>query len=343
MKSLSGITVLDISRLLPGGFASLLLARQGARVIKIEEPGVGDYYRGLTGGKEFVELGHFLEINSGKELMTLNLKTPQGREIFKKLVRRADIVIENFRPGALERLGLGFRTLSRWNRRLILCSITGGGQRGKGARLGGHDLNYLALSGLLSMIHDRQGDPVIPDFQIVDLAAGYRSVFLILSALVEKRRTGRGQWIDSSMIDVGREMARLYATTRRSRVPLKGHPLSIPNYSLYQARDGAPVVFAALEPKFIRNFGTALGNPPLVSRLHASGLARIFRSKSAREWARLQGRYDFCLSPVLSVEKACGRSRASILPPMGRDNGRILRRLGLSPGAIRTLKKNGVL
>ncbi len=330
MKPLSGITVLDISRLLPGGFASLLLARLGARVIKVEEPGVGDYYRGLTGGKEFVDLGHFNEINSGKELITLNLKHSSGTKAFQKLVKRADVVVENFRPGTLERLGIPFRTLSRWNRRIILCSITGAGQRGRLARLGGHDLNYLALSGLQSLIRDRRACPVIPDFQIIDLAAGYRSAFLILSALVERGRTGRGRWIDSAMLDAGREMARLYAANRRGHPP-QGlrHALSIPNYAIYETRDRRRIAFAALEPKFIRNFGKALGQPSRVRRLRAVGLKKIFHSKTSRQWKQLQARHDFCLSPVLTVEEACGIARNAPLPRMGRDNLKVFREFGV--------------
>lgn len=341
MKPLTGITVLDISRLLPGGFASLLLARQGARVIKIEEPGVGDYYRGLTGGKEFVDLGHFKEINAGKELMTLNLKTPVGKEIFRRLVRQADVLIENFRPGTLKRLGLGYPVLARWNPRLILCSITGSGQKGSGAKLGGHDLNYLALSGLLSLIRDHRGEPVIPNFQVVDLAAGYRSAFLIVSSLLNCRVTGRGRWIDSPMTGAGQEMARLYATPPGARG--RQHPLAVPQYTLYETRSGGPIAFAPLEPKFIRNFAKALGDPSLVRRLHARGLKKIFASRRRSDWVRLEGRYDFCLSPVLSVEEACGPPRTGKLPPMGRDNLRILKKIGYPSQVVRKLRNRGVL
>lgn len=339
MKPLSGITVLDISRLLPGGFASLLLARQGARVIKIEEPGVGDYYRGLTGGKEFIDLGHFHEINSGKELVTLNLKTDQGKRIFQKLVRRTDVLIENFRPGTLQRLGIPYSILSKWNPKLVLCSITGDGQRG--SRLGGHDLNYLALSGLLSLIRGPKGAPVLPEFQIIDLAAGYRSVVLILAALQQRVRTKRGVWIDSAMIDVGREMARLY-TTARGEIglrPLRG----VPNYRLYRTKDGRYVAFGALEPKFIRNFGRATGVLQRVGRLRLKALQRLFLSKTAREWARLSSRYDFCLSPMLDVAKACGVARGGDLPKMGRDNLKVLGAIGYPRSQIKRLKKEGIL
>lgn len=319
MKPLQGITVLDISRLLPGGFASLLLARQGARVIKVEQPGVGDYYRALTGDKEFVALGHFQEINSGKELITLDLKTKQGKEVFGKLIKKSDVLIENFRPGTLKKLGLSYPVLSKWNRRLILCSITGAGQRGHAARLAGHDLNYLALSGLLSLLKDSAGRPVIPDFQIIDLAAGYRSAFLILGALCRRARTRRGCWIDSSMLDAGKEMARLYGNDAKS--PFE----TLPNYRIYPTRDRRTVAFAALEPKFIRNFGNAIGKTSPRNRLHQRGLKKLFASRSAGAWSRLEDRHDFCLSPVLTVGEACGKRRAGPMPRMGRDNAKIFR------------------
>ncbi|MBI2982303.1 MAG: CoA transferase, partial [Deltaproteobacteria bacterium] len=332
------ITVLDISRLLPGGFASLLLVRLGARVIKVEEPGVGDYYRGLTGGKEFIDLGHFQEINSGKELVTLDLKSAADTKIFRRLVQKADIVIENFRPGTLKRLGIPYRVLSRWNRKIVLCSVTGSGQKGASHRLGGHDLNYFALSGLLSLNKGRQKRPTIPEFQIIDLAAGYRSTVLILAALQQRNQTGRGSWIDSSMLAAGKEMARLYH-------PFSGTDLlDLPNYQLYRTRDDRLIAFAGLEPKFIRNFGRAIGDPKIAGKAGASVLEKIFRSKTVSQWTRLNQKYDFCLSPVLTVTEACGpRKRGDRLPPMGRDNLKVLRRLGYSKKKMRELRKEGVL
>jgi alpha-methylacyl-CoA racemase len=323
------MTVLDISRLLPGGFASLLFSRMGARVIKVEQPGVGDYYRALSGGAEFVALGHFEEIHMGKEFITLDLKSAEGKKKFKKLVRKVDVVIENFRPGVLKRLGLSYHTLKKWKRSIILCSITGSGQTGRYSRLGGHDLNYMALSGLLSMNIDSKGRPKIPDFQVIDLAVGYRSTSLILAALQERRRTGKGSWIDSSMLDVGLEMAALYKAERprrskRRKTPLESHP----NYQVYQTKDKRYVAFAPLEPKFVRNFGKALKKDmKAVQKMRSSQLKKLFLSKRFKEWSRLGEKFDFCLSPVLQVHEACGYARGRRLPKMGRDNDRVFRKL----------------
>ncbi len=321
MKPLQGITILDISRLLPGGFASQVLVRLGARVIKVEQPGVGDYYRALAGDEEFVALGHFHEINGNKSLITLDLKKQQGQEIFRKLIRKSDILIENFRPGTLKRWGLPYSLLSRWNRRLILCSISGAGQRGAAAQMAGHDLNYLALSGLLSLLPDApnsKGQPGIPGFQIVDLAAGYRSALLILAALQERARTKRGCWINSSMLDAGTEMARLY-------LPGDDPFVSLPNYRIYQTRDRRWVAFAALEPKFIENFNRAIGQSGRLAPWRRAELKKRFASRTSAEWTRLQKRHDFCLSPVLTLKEACGKGKGGPLPPMGRDNQKILR------------------
>jgi len=186
VKPLKGVTVLDISRLLPGGFASLLLGDLGARIIKVEQPGVGDYYRAILKGSPL--LGDQADIiNQGKESLTLDLKNPEGRGIFLKLVRKADVVLENFRPGVLKKLSLDYLRLKKINPRVILCSVTGLGQKGPDASLAGHDLNYLGLSGLLSRNRDAGGRMVIPDFQVIDLAAGYDAAFKIAAAQAFKK------------------------------------------------------------------------------------------------------------------------------------------------------------
>ncbi|MBI2068158.1 MAG: CoA transferase [Deltaproteobacteria bacterium] len=344
MKPLKGITVIDISRLLPGGFASLLLKRLGARVIKVEQPDVGDYYRALTGGKEFVDLGHFQELHEGKEFLTLNLKHPCGKKIFEKLVRRADVLIENFRPGILAKLDLSYRNLRRSHRRIILCSISGSGQKGRNRRLAGHDLNYLALSGLLSLIHDAKGKPVIPDFQITDLVAGYRAVSSILAALLGRQRTGRGEWLDISLEESGKEMACLYRATGCSSEGVINPLKKLPHYRVYKTKDQRHIAFAPLEPKFIRNFSGAIGQGVnRVRQRHGTGLAKIFSSRRMNEWERLERKFDFCLSPVFDVGEACGVSRRKKLPTMGRDNVKILRSLGFGTRQIRHWKASGVL
>src|SRR5579883_2851286 len=169
---LSGIRILDLSRLLPGAYASQMLADFGADVIKIEEPGSGDYGRFMppqgAGGMSL----YFLAINRNKRSMTLNLKTPDGREIFLRLVKQADVVLESFRPGVLERLGLGYEQLKEVNPRLVYCAITGYGQNGPYRLRAGHDLNYAGYAGLLDYNRDSNGEPVMPPTQLGDLAGG---------------------------------------------------------------------------------------------------------------------------------------------------------------------------
>src|SRR5579875_2003648 len=181
---LSGIRILDLSRLLPGAYASQMLADFGADVIKIEEPGSGDYGRFMppqgAGGMSL----YFLAINRNKRSMTLNLKTPDGREIFLRLVKQADVVLESFRPGVLERLGLGYEQLKEVNPRLVYCAISGYGQDGPYRLRAGHDLNYAGYAGLLNYNRGPNGEPAMPPTQLGDLAGGsFMAVIGILAAL----------------------------------------------------------------------------------------------------------------------------------------------------------------
>ncbi|KPV48097.1 hypothetical protein SE17_39890, partial [Kouleothrix aurantiaca] len=204
-SALAGVTVLDLTRLLPGGYCSLLLADMGADVLKIEEPGRGDYLRA------FPPLGHtqsrlFTALNRGKRSLTLNLKTERGRKILLDLARRADVLLESFRPGVLDRMGLGYATLRGVNPRLIMCAISGYGQRGPLSARAGHDLNYLGYAGALPQFAPRQAEgaapPVVPGVQLADLGGGaFPATVAILAALFARERSGRGQFLDIAMTD----------------------------------------------------------------------------------------------------------------------------------------------
>jgi alpha-methylacyl-CoA racemase len=187
---LSHLTILDLTRLLPGGYCTLLLADLGADVIKVEEPGKGDYIRWMPPMSGGISAGH-LALNRGKRSITLNLKTPQGIEVLKRLARDADVVIESFRPGVMARLGVGFDDLRAENPGLIYCAITGYGQDGPYKDRAGHDINYLGFAGVLDIIGERGGPPVDPGVQIGDVGGGALMAAVgILAALSERQRTG---------------------------------------------------------------------------------------------------------------------------------------------------------
>lgn len=346
MQTLKGVTVLDISRLLPGGYASLLLVELGARVIKIEQPGVGDYYRAVNPGKPPLGGSQVFVLNQGKESLGLDLKDPHGKEIFKKLVRKADVVIENFRPGTLKNLGLGYPVLKRINPKLILCSITGFGQKGSKSRLAGHDLNYLGLVGLLARVRDGERRMIIPDFQVVDLAAAMEAAVKISAALYARKRTRRGCRVDCSMVDAGLSLARLYSPRLPERPFLAG---GVMRYGIYETMDGKFMTLAALEPKFWARFCEMIGRPEWVKRdsgfefrdeVKQEELKRIFKTKPRSEWVMLGEKADCCLFPVEEERHLPQRKRA---PNLGEQTVTILKSLGYKPDQVKKLKAMGVV
>src|SRR5690242_12259527 len=200
-QALAGIRVLDLSRMLPGPFASMMLADLSAEVIKVEEPTVGDPTR-HSPPKIGKQSAAFLQVNRNKKSIAFDLKREEARDIFLKLAATADVVLEQFRPGVVERLGVGYDAISRINPRIVYCSLTGFGQAGPHRDRSGHDMNYLALSGVLGLTTDERGKPVIPGVQVADLAGGMAAAFAILAALMARERTGRGQYVDVAMFDV---------------------------------------------------------------------------------------------------------------------------------------------
>ena len=352
MKPLHGVTVLDISRLLPGGYASLLLKDLGARVIKLEQPGVGDYYRELL-EEGILGSHHVNRINDGKETLGLDLKSTSGQEIFKKLVQEADIVIENFRPGVLKKLKLDYSVLRRTNPKIILCSITGFGQKGPDRHLGGHDLNYLGLTGLLSRIRDEKGNMVSPDFQITDLAAGWDASVKICAALALQRKTGKGSWIDASLLDAGFSISRLYYTPPKpssTKGPMEG-PGHLSRYAVYETSDQKLMTFAPLEPKFWIQFCKAVGKPQWIEDLkkpntdapgRRKDLEALFKQKTAQEWMVIGRRADLCLFPVVALQDLPLRP-ARPFPKLGTHTARILRSIGYSAQEIRGFLSHKVI
>ena len=317
---LSSIRILDLSRLLPGAYASQMLADFGADVIKIEEPGSGDYGRFMppygAGGMSL----YFLAINRNKRSMTLNLKTAEGREIFLHLAKQADVVLESFRPGVLERLGLGYEQLKEINPRLVYCAISGYGQDGPYRLRAGHDLNYAGYAGLLDYNRGSNGEPAMPPTQLGDLAGGsFMAVIGILAALQGRTQTGEGRMVDVSMTEGVMALLPLAATSylntgdapRPGTSSLDG---GLPCYNIYETRDGKHVTLAALEYKFWHTFCTQIGHLELLpfhlpagpaERAEAIEMLRvIFKTRTREEWLAELADIDACVGPIYTLDEA---------------------------------------
>src|SRR3990170_4202231 len=314
-----GVRILDLSRLLPGPYCSLLFADLGAEVIKVEEPGLGDYAR-LT-LPHWGESGigtYFLLLNRNKKSVSLNLKTEGGKAVFRRLAGTADVLLESFRPGVMERLGLGWEALSALNPRLVYCAISGYGQDGPYRDLVGHDINYMGYAGALSVTGPRHGPPLMPGVQVADIGGGsLLAAFAIAAALYHRRQSGRGQFIDAAMTDgvvswLAPYLGQFFAT---GRVPSRGEERLNGGwvcYQVFEAADGGYVTIGALEPKFWANFCRLIGREDLVPLQYAEGEARdraeaevraIFRTRPRDEWVRLLQTEDVCAGPVLSVDE----------------------------------------
>lgn len=246
---LSGVRVIDLSRLLPGPFCTLYLAQMGAEVIKIEEPNGGDYTRSLM--PELFEL-----VNRGKKSVTLDLRQREAAETLKKLIVDADVLIESFRPGVMDKLGLGYEALKAVNPRLVYASLTGYGHTGPYRERAGHDMNYCSYAGALDQIGEAGGPPALSNVQIADLAGGALTCATgILAAVIGARSSGKGCFVDVAMLDGTLALQTVAMATLRThgQTQPRGADMltgALPNYSLYRCRDGGYVAVGALEPKF---------------------------------------------------------------------------------------------
>ncbi len=321
--ALEGVRVLDLSRLLPGGFCSLLFADAGADVIKVEDTGMGDYLRWSPpyhGDEDAQALGTrsalYLALNRGKRSARLDLKSNAGREAFLRLARDADVVLESFRPGVLDRLGVGYDVLRDVNPGIVVCAISGYGASGPNTGRAGHDTNYLALNGLLGLTGQANGPPVQAAGQIADLGGGaMMAAFGILAALWRRERTGEGEFVDVSMTDGSLSWLAMVAgqflcdgeVPRRGAGFLNG---GIACYLPYECVDGW-VSCGALEPKFWKALCEGVGRPELLEHQFAAPgsdghaqVAEIFRSKTKAEWGAFNDEHDCCVEPVLDLDEA---------------------------------------
>ncbi len=334
---LSGITVVDLSRLLPAPLATLFMAQMGARVIKIEEPAVGDYIR-WTPPMQGEYSSFFYLLNRGKESVTLNLKEEEGKEILKELVKKSDVLVESFRPGVMDSLGVGYEVLSELNPQLIYCAVTGYGYtKTFYASRAGHDLNYVSINGIVALNGTKKTGPLHLGVQVADIAGGaYMALISVLAALLKRERTGKGEFLDISMTHGSIPLTVMglgeYFGTGKVPGP-EGYTLNglYPCYRIYKAKDGY-VSLAALEPKFWQNFCEAVKRKDLQDKAFATGeegekiqreLDEIFISRSVKEWEDLNGKYDFCCEPVNDFDSLLSHPLIRENQIIGRDENNL--------------------
>lgn len=316
--ALAGLRVLDLTRLLPGAFCTQIMADMGADVLKIEEPGRGDYNRSFPPLAR-TESGSFLLLNRNKKSLTLNLKSEAGKEVFRRLVASADIVIEGFRPGVMDRLGLAYDTLSALNPGLIYCAISGFGQDGPYRLKSGHDLNYLALAGALQLFGKKGEGPIVPGLSIADVGGGSQMALAgVLAAVISRFHTGKGQFVDISMTDGtlswlpyhGAEYLFGGLEPKGGERPFIGQA---PCYNVYECADGRHVALGIIEQHFWERFCDAVGLEEEKTNQWPEGAAAdrqfarlraLFRGKSRDDWVAELDAVDIPFSAVLGMQEA---------------------------------------
>ncbi|MDW5594391.1 CaiB/BaiF CoA-transferase family protein [Conexibacter stalactiti] len=319
---LTGLKVLDLSRLLPGPFCSLMLADLGADVLKVEDTGMGDYVRWsppyVEGVEESARSALFLSLNRNKRSLRLDLKSEQGKEVLLRLARDADVLLESFRPGVLDRLGVGYDRLRQENPGLVYCAISGYGQDGPLRDRAGHDMNYLGLGGMLALTGEAGGPPVQNAGQVADVGGGALMAAIgILAALRERDRSGEGQLVDISMTDGALSWLAMLAAQqlndpsgaplRRGGLPLSGSLLC---YRPYACADGW-VTLGALEPKFWQAWCRGVGREDLIERQFETPgsdahreVEGIFAARTRDQWQAFAAEHDCCMEPLLELDEA---------------------------------------
>jgi crotonobetainyl-CoA:carnitine CoA-transferase CaiB-like acyl-CoA transferase len=308
---LEGLRVLDLTRLQPGNYATMVLGDLGADVVKVEEPGRGDYVRWTPPMVGESSAMHQV-LNRNKRSVTLNLKKPEGAGLLMRLAAKADVLIESFRPGVMERLGVGYEKLAEANPGLVYAAITGYGQTGPYRDRAGHDINYIATAGILGTTGPAGGPPVLPSVQIADLSGAMMAVIGLLAALWRKTSSGRGEFVDVSMMDVSLSWLALHLAPwfagapqlERSSGYLNG---GFPFYRTYECADGKFISVGALEPQFWAALCTAIGHVDLISEQYAPEARRAeihaileetFRAKPRDEWVAALSGLDTCVAAV---------------------------------------------
>lgn len=374
---LQGVRVLDLTRLAPGPYASLALADLGAEVIKIEQPPHGDPLRYLLTSGTDARSVLFELFNRNKKSITLNLKVPEGKAILLDLASGADVLLEGFRPGVMKRLGLNYKALSVVNQAMVYVSISGYGPTGPYRSRAGHDLNYLALGGLLAVTGTQDSPPVVPGVPVADLVSGLWAALGVMAALIGREHTGRGQYLDVSMLDsvvalLGVPLADWLATgcvPQRGRMLLSGKQAC---YNVYETADGEYMALAALEPHFWRAFCVAVGRQNWLERQNdvdqtslIAEVAALFRTHPRAYWTALFSAHDCCCEPVLAMDEVFAHPQvvhrellyegqlATPLarqgmpripaPELGEHTAGILAELGYTAEDVERLRRRGVV
>ncbi|MBT8357599.1 MAG: CoA transferase [Deltaproteobacteria bacterium] len=345
--ALSGIKVMDLSRLLPGPYCSMILADHGARVIAIED-------------KRFMDDGLFFsQIYRNKEHMSLNLKTEEGKKIFVRLGNDADVILEGFRPGVVQRLGVDYDTVSKTNKKIIYCSISGYGQTGSYRDRAGHDVNYLGRSGALDLIGQANHPPSIPGIQVADIAGGGMNATIgILMALFAREKTGKGQHIDISMTDglVGFMPSAFFLKQISGQFPTRSYSIlshKYACYNTYETADGRFISVGSLENRFWKNLCEFLGAPQYIPLQFDDNrreemidfLKTAFSKKTYAQWKKDLAGIDACCEPIQNLKEVLKdplfRERKMIIEVVGKDGKKSLVigipvKLSETPGSIRT-------
>jgi crotonobetainyl-CoA:carnitine CoA-transferase CaiB-like acyl-CoA transferase len=376
---LEGVRVVDATRLLPGGFCTMLLSDMGAEVVKVEQPGLGDYMRATPPTKHGKSPVHST-VNRNKLSIGIDLKSKDGKEVMRRLLRKADVFVEGFRPGAMSRLGFSFDSVKRVNPKIVYCSISAYGEKSRLSSMPGHDINFQAMAGTLAYSSGAE----VPLLQLGDMASGMYAAIGILGALVNRRTAVRIEVpIVASLLSLMVIPASAYLATGLS--PKEGHSLvfgSTPYYNLYRTSDGKYMAVAAIEEGFWRNLLGALGIPemhhkrfgtPRERREVTETLKRIFGTRPRDEWAKALMAEDTCATPVLTVEEALTSDWAKGLsmlvdaggemvlngplksrprmrkepfrmaPSLGEDTDSLMKYLGYSASEVRAFKAKGAI
>ncbi len=315
-RPLAGLRVLDVSRLLPGPYAAMALADLGAKVDKIEDASGGDYLRFMPPQVSTGQCAVFEMLNRGKRSVVLDLKKEPARAAFRKMIPKYDVLIESFRPGVMERLGLGYAELAKLHPGLVYCAITGYGQTGPLAQRAGHDIDYLARAGVLGLTGPEDGAPQVAGVQMADIGGGAAYALVgILAALSARGITGKGRFVDVSMCEGSLSFATfgLMSAWGGLSLPNGTGPLSggIAPFNTYATKDGRSVALGALEPKFWIAFATAVGIEPDMTALAPGDhqkewkrrVAAVFANKTLTEWIAFAETVDCCLEPILTPEE----------------------------------------